>query len=934
MQKVLRKRIFRDFKENTFRYLALGLLIIFGMYVIISLVGAADTIMIGTAYMAEENKLEDGQFSLFVPLTEEEKSALEKEGITLESHFYLDYSIKSNFKENNSIENHSTENESVLRVFSERNEIDLPQIDEGRIPQKAGEILLEKRYCEERGIAVGDKLDIDGHSFQVSGIGSSPDYETPFRNLSDSAVDSSLFGVGFLSNDDYERLKKEKKSIRSEEYVYAYRLNGKMTQAELKEKLQKLKLEAEDVDDAFFQEYWERTAGKLDDFKEALDEFSEGAGELEEGLEKLNDSGEKLTDGASGIFDAYLAEASDSLAGFGVSGLTKSKLTRDNYKKVMEDLIADSDNALVRLSLKSALEQLEELAAFDKGMSKYAEGVSEAAEGSAELSDGVSEFSGETEKFLDEHYDIKLSKLTQFIEAEDNARIGGAADDQFINKAAGLVAGVILLILFAYVISVYVVHSIEQESGVIGTFYAMGVRRNEILCHYLALPVLITFIAGVIGTALGYSDLGVQVQLRDCYGYFSIPVLGVIYEPYLLVYGIVMPPVVAVLTNFLVIRKKLKRPALSLIRNEQKNTKTQNIVLHHGSFVHIFQIRQMLREKRTAFTVFFGMFISLLVVMLSLNCYVLCGHIKTENREDTKFAYMYNYKYPEKQVPEGGEAAYGVTLKKEVLGYNLDVTLLGIKADNPYFEIQKTEGKEPFCGKNEVQISSAMAQKYHLKIGDDLVLKDEENDKNYAFTIQGIVPYSTSFFAFMDIDSMRELMGEEDDYYNVVFADHALDIDSGRIYSAVSKEEIEKSASVFVDMMMPMVIMMAVASGFIFAVVMYLMMKVMIDRSAMSISLMKVFGYRKGEVRKLYLNGNLFIVAVSALLGIPLSKIIMDSMYPWLVSNVASGINLTFSWQMYVGLFAVILLLYFMINRILMHRVNKIMPAEVLKNRE
>ncbi len=929
MQKVLRKRIIRDLKENIFRYLALGFLIILGMYMIISMVGAADTIMTGTAQSAEENRVEDGQFSLFVPLTKEEKSALEKDGITLESHFYLDFTVKNDSIENESKNNNSKKNNSVLRVFSERKEVDLPQADFGRVPRESGEIFLEKRYCEEQGISLDDELVIGGHSFRVCGTCTSPDYETPYRDLSDSAVDSSLFGVGFLTEGDYDRLKEEKKSIRSEEYVYAYLLNGKLTQEELKEKLQELDIEAEDIDDAYFQEYWERTGGELDDFKEALDGLAEGAEELKEGLDELNDNSEELTEGASEIFDAYLAEASDSLADFGVSELTK-----DNYKKVMGDLIADSENALIRLKLKSALEQLEELDAFDEGMAKYAEGVSEAADGSGELSDGVSEFSGETEEFLDEHYKVELSKLTQFIKAEDNPRIGGAADDQFINKAAGLVAGVIVLVLFAYVISVFVVHSIEQESGIIGTLYAMGVKKNELLRHYLALPVFITFVAGIIGTMIGYSSFGVKVQMQDCYGYFSIPDLDVIYESYLLVYGIVMPPVVAALTNYLVIRKKLERTALSLIRNEQKNGKTQNIQIHNGSFVHIFQIRQLLREKRSAFTVFFGMFISLLIVMLSLNCYVLCEHIKTENSADTKFAYMYTYKYPEKEVPEGGEAAYGVTLKKEVLGYNLDVILLGIDPDNPYFEIQKTEEEESFCGKNIVQISSAMAQKYHLDTGDDLVLKDEENDRNYAFTIEGIVPYSTSFFAFIDIDSMRELMGEEDDYYNIVFADHALDIDSGRLYASTSKEEIEKNASVFVEMMVPMVVTMAVVSALILVVVMYLMMKVMVDRSAMSISLMKVFGYRKKEIRKLYLNGNLMIVAASALLGIPLSKMVMDGMYPYLVSNVACGINLTFSWQMYAGLFCVILILYFIINRILMHRVNKIMPAEVLKNRE
>ena len=131
-----------------------------------------------------------------------------------------------------------------------------------------------------------------------------------------------------------------------------------------------------------------------------------------------------------------------------------------------------------------------------------------------------------------------------------------------------------------------------------------------------------------------------------------------------------------------------------------------------------------------------------------------------------------------------------------------------------------------------------------------------------------------------------------------------------------------------------MIVTLLAASVLIFAVVMYLMMKVMIDRSAMSISMLKVFGYRKKEIGKLYLNGNLLVVALSAALGIPLSKAVMDRLYPYLVSNIACGLNLTFSWQMYTGIFAGILALYFVINRLLMFRVSKILPAEVLKNRE
>ena len=105
MQKILSKRILRDLKENCMRYLALSALIILCMYVIISLIGTADTIILGTKKLAESNDLEDGEFSLFVPLSDKEKKELTDQGVTLEEQFYLDYAM---------------EDGSTLRVFQNR----------------------------------------------------------------------------------------------------------------------------------------------------------------------------------------------------------------------------------------------------------------------------------------------------------------------------------------------------------------------------------------------------------------------------------------------------------------------------------------------------------------------------------------------------------------------------------------------------------------------------------------------------------------------------------------------------------------------------------------------------------------------------------------------------------------------------------------------
>lgn len=851
MQKILRKRIFRDLKENFLRYLALGFLIILGMYIIISLVAAADTIISGTQSAAAEHQLEDGQFGVFVPLSTAEKEKIEQQGITLEEMFYLEF---------------IQQDESTIRVYKNREKINLSALDEGREAEKKNEIVLEKQYAAEHELKVGERITIAETDFEIVGIGSVPDYDAPYREFSDSSIDSSRFGLAFVAEETYEELKEGGKSNQTESYYYAYLLNDKLTHEELKKQLKDFEFSADEIEDVYFQEYWEETGGKKEELREGITELNDGAQELYEGLGKLKDCEDDLKEGFGPLYETYLKD--------------------------------------------------------------YTEGVADAEEGAGKLADGTKELKEQTDELLDKYFDIDISNLTMFLKAEDNPRIGAAGNDQIINKLCGLVAGIIVMILFTYVISVFVIHSIEKECSVIGALYALGVKRKDLISHYLMLPVAVTFLAGIIGTVLGFSDMGVPVQMQDCYDYFSIPVLDIVYPPYLIVYSVIMPPVVAAVVNYFVIRKHLSRTALSLIRNEQKESRRRNVDLKKLGFVRRFQIRQMLREARTGFTVVFGMFISLLIMMIGINCYVMVNHLSEETEADTKFEYMYTYKYPEKEVPEGGTEAFAYSLKREAQGYNLEVTLLGITEENPYFDADVEEGE------NKVVLSSAAAQKYHLKVGDEIVLKDEEEDRNYAFTVTDIAQYTTSLYVFMDIDSMRDLFGKEEDYYNVVFSEHELDIPAGRLYATTTREEIIDSSKVFIDMLAPMITMMCTVAALIFCVVMYLMMKVMIDRSAFGISLIKIFGYRAKEIRKLYLNGNLIIVVVGAVISIPLAKKVMDMLYPYMVSNVACGMNLTFSRQLYGVIFGAVILLYFIINPLLVRRLKKIVPAEVLKNRE
>ncbi len=748
MQKVLRKRVLRDLKENLFRYIALAFLIIMGMYVIVSLIGAGYTIIDNGETHDEANKIEDGQFSVFVPLSDEEISRLEDVGTEVEQMFYEDYDVMDG---------------KTIRVFANRENIDLVECDEGNLAEADDEIVVEKRFSQVNDISVGDTIQIAGNEFKVTGIGTSPDYNALFKEMSDTVVDSKVFGTVFVTEGAYDKLHATGESVKTETYLYAFRLKGKTT---------------------------------CDDVKDAL-----------------------------------------------------------------EDIKVDAN-------------------------------------------------------------------ITSFVTSDDNPRTGGAADDQQINVQAGYFFGVLLMLLFTYVISVFVVHGIEKESSVIGALYALGVKRRDLMMHYLTLPVIVTTVAGIIGFLIGISNVGIPVQMADAYAYYSIPAMDVKIPPILIVYGIVMPPLAAIVVNYFVIRKKLSQTALSLIKNEVKQPKGSNVNLGDMGFVGRFRVRQMLREMRTGLTVVIGMFIALICLMLSLNTATFCSKVKKQNVEDTHYEYMYTYKYPTENPPEGGEAAYAKTLKKEVYGYNWDVTVLGLSKNTKYFDVDLKDGK------NRVAISLSFAEKYGYGVGDEIVLHDEENDIDYGFTVDSVTQYTPAFYVFMTIDDARELFGAGSDEYNVVFSDKDLGVDPARLYATTTKVDIESAAGIFADQMRSMVVMIVIISTLIFVVVMYLMMKVMIDRSAFSISLIKVFGFRTKEIRKLYLDGNFFIIAIGAAICLPLAKFIMSAVYPSLVSNVNCGVQLTFAPWLWAVLYCGIIVLYFIINRVLVGRLNKIVPAEVLKNRE
>lgn len=149
MQKILRKRVLRDLKENFFRYLALGLLIILCMYMIGSLVGAGETIVQGVDEQAEKITRKMVSLPVLCRYQKIIKSACRTRCGTGKD-------VLPGF----------CQAERDDSCISKPSKINLVALREGRLAEKENEIVLERRYAEEHQYTVGSQITLGKSSFR------------------------------------------------------------------------------------------------------------------------------------------------------------------------------------------------------------------------------------------------------------------------------------------------------------------------------------------------------------------------------------------------------------------------------------------------------------------------------------------------------------------------------------------------------------------------------------------------------------------------------------------------------------------------------------------------------------------------------------------------------------------------------------------------
>ena len=96
--------------------------------------------------------------------------------------------------------------EHTIRIYKNREEVNLPCIMEGRLPESADEIALDRLYAENNKIRIGDIVPLEGKKLTVCGTVALSDYSTMYRNNNDMMFNASLFSVALMTPEGFESL--------------------------------------------------------------------------------------------------------------------------------------------------------------------------------------------------------------------------------------------------------------------------------------------------------------------------------------------------------------------------------------------------------------------------------------------------------------------------------------------------------------------------------------------------------------------------------------------------------------------------------------------------------------------------------------------------------------------------------------------------------
>lgn len=520
--------------------------------------------------------------------------------------------------------------------------------------------------------------------------------------------------------------------------------------------------------------------------------------------------------------------------------------------------------------------------------------------------------------------------LVNYIPQYINQAIHFTGDDIGSDRSMMIVLLYVLIVIMAFVFAVTTNNTIVKEANVIGTLRASGYTRGELLRHYILLPIIVTIFGALVGNILGYTVFK-DIFVATYYGSYSLPTYHTLWNADAFLLTTVVPVIIMLVINIVIIGCRLKLSPLKFLRRDLSGKQKKKAMrLPAFRFFNRFRLRIIIQNMPNYITLFIGILFANVLLLFGIMLGPMLTHYQNEITDKLIAKHQYVLKTLV-DVDDNAAEKYCVKTLATIEGRlkSEDVLVYGVKDNSIYADINTASLKD-----NEVYITNGYADKFRIKKGDKITLKEKYDDNEYEFTVKDMYDYPSSFAIFMSDAAFKNVFDKSEDYYSGYFSDNILDIDEKYVATQITLDDLTKVSRQLDRSVGETFNLVKIFAVVLFAVLMFLLTKLIVEKNTTSISMVKILGYSNREISRLYVTSTTIVVVLSVALSIGLSVVIMNYLFRVFMEEMSGWISCYYAPHIFPVMFILNITVYAVISFFMMAKIKKIPMDEALKTVE
>lgn len=478
---------------------------------------------------------------------------------------------------------------------------------------------------------------------------------------------------------------------------------------------------------------------------------------------------------------------------------------------------------------------------------------------------------------------------------------------------------IIIFISLSFITSIQTKSLIEEEAPTIGTLLSLGYKSKTLTLHYLLIPTILITIAALFGNLLAYF-YGYKIYAYLYYTSYNLPKFVPIFSFKSFFITSLIPITIVIIINLIILAKYFRLNPLNFLRkNLNKKSKRHFLKLENTSFLKSIKLRVLTHNYLNVIVLFIGVFVANLLLIYGISMKTIFTNYADNVKSEMKYNYIYLVKAPVNDLKETkGTIA---TLKYK----DKDLEFFGLDNNSKYSEIDDLKD-------GEIIASNALMEKHNLNLGDEIKIYVPWLDKIKTVKIAKIYNNVSSIKAFTKIATLNKIIEKDANYLNAYLSDKNHEIPKEILISKIDKEKNGEYLKNFIDKFGTVFNGMLVLSVCFYLVMVYTVSKLIIDKSRLNISYLKIFGYHDREISNIYLSTIKIALIIFLIATVPIVNTLATKIFTLATSKLDIYINPKFESLTFVKIIVVDIVIYSIIQLLQKIKLNKSDMARELKN--